>query len=64
MEKYIPFVRLSDGETWVEMHHPNITEEDFQSPEECHRWLNNFYPDRVRPDVFHGLQPIVIMRVR
>jgi len=64
MEKYLPFVRLSDNETWVELRHGSISEEGFSSPGECNEWITRMYSDWVRPDVFHGLQPIQIVRVR
>jgi len=64
MEKYLPFVRLSDNETWAEMRHTTLKDTDFESAEACHEWIKKVFPDYIRPDIFHGLQPIVVTRVR
>jgi hypothetical protein len=63
MELYQPFVRLSDEETWVELKHFGVDLE-FESPSQCQQWIDNMYPGRVRCDVFHGLQPIQVVRTR
>jgi hypothetical protein len=60
---FTPVVRLSDGETWKQMSSFGATHE-FDTCEEAVAWVEHLYPDWLRPDIFHGLQPIKIVAVK
>lgn len=58
-------VRLSDGETWAQMSKPGSPRELLEWPTEteARAFLNEHWPSHIRPDVFHGLQPLRIAQV-
>lgn len=61
---YSPIVRLSDGETWAQMTDRQTREPlEFATESDAREWVGVRYPDYIRPDVFHGLQPIKIAQI-
>lgn len=62
---YTIIVRLSDGETWAQMSSPSNPRELLQwaTEKEARDYLDKNWPSHIRPDIFHGLQPLRVAQV-